>query len=113
MNKTEKEKVKKAVVKYLKFSAPNKELAQEIAAETAQEFESMFADGTDRLSFEQKVELATRSCIRHSYTAYDDLFIEKTIAEEDDPLMEDADLDTRAGEQDEVSEFIRLNRKKR
>ena len=103
---------KKSILKYLAFSRQHQKLAEEIADDTIRHYADMLAEGPRKLSREQQVALAVRACIRHNYTAYDDLFIEKT-ALQTDPLTDTAEVDTRRGAEDQVSEFVRLHRRER
>jgi len=100
-----------AVKKYLVFSDENRDVEAEIAEETA---ETMFKTENsepgviNNLTFEQKVLLAANACIRHSYTSYDDRFIEQTIEQS---YPDDLEIEAGVEETDEVAEFIRLRRR--
>jgi hypothetical protein len=65
------------VAAYLNFSAQHHELAGRIADEAVARLEENLMAGPDRLSFQQKVALAANACIRHRFTAYDDLLSKK------------------------------------
>ena len=101
-----------AVSEYLAFSDENKELEAEIAEETAEkmlETEKSNSKTINNLTFKQKVLLAANACIRHSYTSYDDRFIEQTIEQS---YPDDHEIETGIEETNEVSEFLRLRRRK-
>ena len=101
-----------AVSEYLAFSDENKELETEIAEETAEkmlETEKSNSKTINNLTFKQKVLLAANACIRHSYTSYDDRFIEQTIEQS---YPDDHEIETGIEETNEVSEFLRLRRRK-
>jgi hypothetical protein len=101
-----------AVSEYLAFSDENKELEAEIAEETAEEMletEKSNSKTINNLTFKQKVLLAANACIRHSYTSYDDRFIEQTIEQS---YPDDHEIETGIEETNEVSEFLRLRRRK-
>lgn len=110
-----KEKFIKEIKKYLNFSNKYKKLAEEIAAETAETAEMVYEAPSERvnriskLSFEQKVKMATNACIRHSYTDYDDILIEKTI-EQSCSFIDDTYKEIKGEAMNEVSEFIRKHR---
>jgi hypothetical protein len=107
-----KEKFRKEIKKYLNFSNKYKKLAEEIAAETAEmvyEAPSERVNRTSKLSFEQKVKMAANACIRHSYTDYDDILIEKTI-EQSCSFIDDTYKEIKGEAMNEVSEFIRKHR---
>ena len=91
---------------------PKHKATEKIVAEALEgyckEYEEKYLK-TGRLTFKQKVVLATNACIRHSYTDYDDILIEKTI-EQTDPFSDDALTGTVEDMTDYVSEFIRLHR---
>ena len=100
-----------AVSEYLAFSDENKELETEIAEETAEkmlETEKSNSKTINNLTFKQKVLLAANACIRHSYTSYDDRFIEQTIEQS---YPDDHEIETGIEETDEVAEFLRLRRR--
>ena len=110
--KKTKEDIKKEVKGYLDFSEKHKQLAEEIAAETAARVcgaGSEKAERTNRLTFEQKVRMAANVCIRHSHTGYDDILIEKSI-EQSYPFNEDVYKEFREDAMNEVSEFIKKHR---
>jgi hypothetical protein len=101
-----------AVSEYLAFSDENKELEAEIAEETAEKMlktEKSNSKTINNLTFKQKVLLAANACIRHSYTSYDDRFIEQTIEQS---YPDDHEIETSIEETNEVSEFLRLRRRK-
>jgi hypothetical protein len=101
-----------AVSEDLAFSDENKELEAEIAEETAEkmlETEKSNSKTINNLTFKQKVLLAANACIRHSYTSYDDRFIEQTIEQS---YPDDHEIETGIEETNEVSEFLRLRRRK-
>jgi len=101
-----------AVSEYLAFSDENKELEAEIAEETAEKMlgtEKSNSKTINNLTFKQKVLLAANACIRHSYTSYDDRFIEQTIEQS---YPDDHEIETGIEETNEVSEFLRLRRRK-
>ena len=107
-----KEEFREEVKRYLNFSEKYKELEEEIATETADmayEAQSGRVDRTSKLTFEQKVKMATNACIRHSYTGYDDILIEKTI-EQSYPFIDDTYREIKEETLNEVSEFIRKHR---
>ena len=101
-----------AVSEYLAFSDENKELEAEIAEETAKrmlETKNRNSETINNLTFKQKVLLAANACIRHNYTSYDDRFIEQTIEQS---YPDDHEIETGIEETNEVSEFLRLRRRK-
>ncbi len=106
-----KEELVAAVEKYLAFSDQNKDVAAEIAEETAETMlktEKNEPGAINHLSFDKKVMFAANTCIRHNYTSYDDRFIEVTIEQS---YPEDLEIETEVEETDEVAEFIRLRRR--
>ena len=118
MDKKEKEEYRKnfrkAVLNYLNFSSEHKKLAEEIAVETSDRACETYEEsgaGTVRLTFDQQVALTARICIRHNYTAYDDMFIEKNL-EQTEPFMDDPETDACTGDApiNEVSEFLKKHR---
>lgn len=113
MDERLKEAFKREVKKYLNFSERYEGLAEEIANETVEKERELFGRKVGRISkltFQQRVELATNACIRHNYTGYDDILIEKTI-EQSYPMIEDRDIDIREDAVNEVAEFIKIHRK--
>ena len=100
-----------AVREYLAFSDENRDEESEIAEETAArmlEAEKNQSDTINNLTFKQKVILAANACIRHSYTSYDDRFIEQTIEQS---YPDDHEIETGIEETNEVAEFIKVRRR--
>jgi hypothetical protein len=113
---TTKEKYREAfqaeVIKYLNFDDRHKELAEEIAAEAADSSWASEKEGlarSGRLSLAQKAVLAANTCIRHNYTAYDDILIENTL-EQSFSFKPEPDTDLRENVTDAVREFIQTHR---
>ncbi len=104
------ETFKAAVIAYLNFSEENKDLAEEIAGEALAWSDSM---ASERLSFEQQVAFASRACIRHTYTAYDDVLIENTLEQSDITMGKSYEESYEETDVDAVTEFIQRHRKGR
>lgn len=104
-----KERFRDGVIAYLNFSAKHHELAGKIADEAVARLEETLLDGSGRLSFQQKVALAANASIRHRYTAYDDLFIEKSLEQVLHPQDKGPPAHIDPGP-NEVVEFIRSHR---
>ena len=111
-NLKSKNKFKNKIKKYLNFSDKFKKLSEEIADEAAERlFEAEVDESarTRKLTLEQRVKIAANACIRHSYTGYDDILIEKTI-EQSYPILDDTMIEIKETDMDVVNEFIRKHR---
>ena len=101
-----------AALAYLAFSDEHRHLAKEIAAEAAEQVEQIIGSADSRAGrypFNEQVRLVVNACIRESYTAYSDLFIEKTLDQPDafgEP-QEDAAVFRSS---DEAAQFIERHR---
>ena len=104
--------IMRAVLDYLHFSDENRQVAEEIAAETAHLLTTEPEADTGRLSFKQKIALAARATIRHAYTAYDDVLIENTLEQADLNMGRKTADDDDGPVADEVTEFIKQHRRK-
>ena len=69
------------VIRFLDFSSQYIDIAEEIARQVSET--GLAAQRSPRLSARQQLSLAVRACIRHTYTAYDDVLIENSIEQTD------------------------------
>ncbi|MCP4714165.1 MAG: DUF2293 domain-containing protein [Deltaproteobacteria bacterium] len=99
---------------YLDFSSSNRTLAEEIAADAfkrALKAETEQAKRPRQLLLKQKVILATRACIRHDYTAYDDILIENPNEQQVCPVINEQEGDAPNIHPNEVDDFIKRHRR--
>ena len=97
-----------ACLQFLNFSAEYSDLAEQIAAETAEhacEVHSGRVGRTSLLDMEEKVVLAVRAHIRHSHTSYD-----ANLPPIDEMFVHDEYCEARANAQADVDVFIAKHR---
>ena len=78
---SDRDDVYQSVIRFLDFSPQNIDIAREIARNVSES--GLSAQRSPRLSARQQLSLAVRACIRHTYTAYDDVLIENSIEQAD------------------------------
>jgi hypothetical protein len=97
-----------ACLQFLSFSAEHSDLAEQIAAETAEhacEVHSGRVGRTSCLHMDEKVVLAVRAHIRHSHTPYD-----ANLPPVDEIFVHDEYCEARANAQADVDVFLAKHR---
>ena len=109
---TDREKLRENVIKFLSFSSQYTDIASEIAnfiVDTAG-LQRVVPERARRLDAHQRMVMAVRTYIRHTYTAYDDVLIENSIEQTDLSMGDDYGVQ-HDDAVDAVTEFIERHRR--